>query len=65
MRLQWHRMKYFQLTDKEGLSLPRNTMLSTQEQTLAWSTAVTEALMQAQFTCEGIHTGSEDKTAKI
>lgn len=54
-------MEYFQLTDKEGLSLPRNTMLSIQKQTLAWSTAATGALMQAKFTCEGIRTGSEDK----
>lgn len=42
-------MKYFQLTDKEGLSLPRNILLSIQEQTSAWSTAVTEALMQAKI----------------
>lgn len=49
--LWWHRvkMKYFQLTDKEGLSLPRNILLSIQEQTSAWSTAVTEALMQAKI----------------
>lgn len=58
-------MKYFQLTDKEGLSLPRNTTLSIQEQTLAWSTAVTEASMQAKFTCESICTGSEEKTAVV
>lgn len=44
-------MKSFQLTDKEGLSLPRKTTLSTQEQALAWRTDVTEALMQAKFTC--------------